>query len=302
MKVDNVLILGAGLGTRMGPVGKILPKLLWPVFEKSLLELQVELAKEFSPKKIFINTHYEADKIHSHIETKNIDVEYIHEEELLDIGGGIHNLANKLNYSGKLLILNGDQFLFFDTDTRMKLLDSADEFVVSLLGLEVEFGSNYNELKCVEGLLKNIEKPSGDSKNYLTYSGVSLINLEMLNPSSGVSKFFDTVADFKNVDVNVIKPTQLEYCDFGTAKRYLESMRRVLSLEYKEMRNFLERVNGINTLLVKDNTCYNTRGEAFSINLTSQEVLANGSIVLEAPSGSYPRNSIVFGDLISGTN
>ena len=45
MKVDNALILAAGKGTRMGNVGKILPKVIWPIFEKTILELEVAYAK-----------------------------------------------------------------------------------------------------------------------------------------------------------------------------------------------------------------------------------------------------------------
>ena len=41
MQIDYALILSAGLGTRMGEIGKILPKVLWPIYFKSLLELQI---------------------------------------------------------------------------------------------------------------------------------------------------------------------------------------------------------------------------------------------------------------------
>ena len=46
MKVNKALILSAGFGTRMGEIGKTLPKILWPIFDKSLLELQVLYLKE----------------------------------------------------------------------------------------------------------------------------------------------------------------------------------------------------------------------------------------------------------------
>ena len=49
MKVDHVLILAAGKGTRMGKIGKVLPKVLWPIFAKNLIELQVSFAKKLAP-------------------------------------------------------------------------------------------------------------------------------------------------------------------------------------------------------------------------------------------------------------
>jgi len=42
MQIDYCLILAAGFGTRMGKIGKKLPKVHGPDFEKSLLELQVD--------------------------------------------------------------------------------------------------------------------------------------------------------------------------------------------------------------------------------------------------------------------
>ena len=56
MKVDNILILAAGKGTRMGEIGKKIPKVLWPIFDKTLLEWQILYAKQFvGNAQIYIN-------------------------------------------------------------------------------------------------------------------------------------------------------------------------------------------------------------------------------------------------------
>ncbi|WP_127715601.1 sugar phosphate nucleotidyltransferase [Halobacteriovorax sp. HLS] len=300
MQVDNVLILGAGFGTRMGPVGEQLPKLLWPIFEKSLLELQVDFAKRFARNNIYINTHYQADLIHDEIAKKNLEVIALYEESILDIGGGIHNCANEIGYEGNLLILNGDQFLFADEDAIEKMISSSESFVSTLLGLEVEPGSNYNRLVIEENLLKSIEKPNDVEGTYLTYSGVSIINLNLLKKTSGYSKFFDTVANFEKEAVKVIVPEELEYADFGTCKRYIESMRKVLSGDSFEMRSFLLANKAYDRK--KQNTaklCYDCKGEMFSINLTGKEIQGTGAIVIENSKKPAPKDSVVMGELIS---
>ena len=53
----RALILAAGKGTRMGEIGKVLPKVLWPIYERSLLELQVQYAKSLGIKDIYIKNH-----------------------------------------------------------------------------------------------------------------------------------------------------------------------------------------------------------------------------------------------------
>ena len=163
MSVDYCLLLSAGLGTRMGPVGTVLPKVMWPIFEKTLLELQINYIEKFKPKKIFINTHHLADEINFFIKKNTFEIENLYEEKLLDIGGAVHNLARKLNYEGNLLLINSDQFLF-----TKDLIDY--EFIPE---------------KCVELILICVEK----SKNYgqiLLDSNARMIDLkrgENLPPS-----------------------------------------------------------------------------------------------------------------------
>ena len=51
MQVDYVLVLAAGKGTRMGEIGKKIPKVIWPIFNKSILELEVLHAKKYCKQK-----------------------------------------------------------------------------------------------------------------------------------------------------------------------------------------------------------------------------------------------------------
>ena len=72
MKIDSFFTLSAGLGSRMGDIGSILPKPLWPVFEKTLLELQFDFYQWLGIEKNFINTHFQAPKIHDFIKRKKL--------------------------------------------------------------------------------------------------------------------------------------------------------------------------------------------------------------------------------------
>src|SRR3989339_343881 len=111
------LILGAGLGTQMGSIGKIVPKILWPIFERKIIELEIEYANSLGCQKIFINTHF----LHKEVELwfagqKYTKVQLTYEPELLLSGGPIHNVAQNYlgKYDGHLLVISGDQFYFFD--------------------------------------------------------------------------------------------------------------------------------------------------------------------------------------------
>ncbi len=231
MALDHVFILCAGYGTRMGEIGKILPKLLWPVFEKKMLELQVLYARSLGAKRIYLNSHFLHEQIVEFVnEKKWTDVVLVHEPQLLDVGGGICNVASfpELKNVDKLLILNGDQFYLFDQDFLIKSAQEMGESHALLFGITVDAGKGYNATIVENGKLVRIEGPAGKLEPYQTYSGVSIVNLKKLNRVAGPSKFFDTVAPFKTASVLMRTPPQAEYWDFGTIERYFHSTYRLL--------------------------------------------------------------------------
>lgn len=234
MQIDYCLILSAGFGTRMGEIGKSLPKVLWPVFERSLLELQVEYAKNFGVKKIFINLHHQKDKILEFTKNKSIfdDVTFLLEEEILDIGGGIHNLARRVGYKGNLLVLNADQFFLMDKNFIEENLAKLKDASSLLFSYQVDPRLGYNCLELSsEGILKGIipAEKLKDTPQGITYTGNSIINLAKLINSQGQSAFFDTVADYKKSRVLVVGVSNNEYWDFGTIQRYWLTMKKILT-------------------------------------------------------------------------
>ena len=63
----DVLILAAGLGTRMEELTQDLPKPLLPVQGKPLLEYAFNLIQPLKPNQIYVNTHYHSKLIDSYI-------------------------------------------------------------------------------------------------------------------------------------------------------------------------------------------------------------------------------------------
>ena len=99
----DVLILAAGLGTRMGDLTKDLPKPLLPVKDKPLIDYALNLIEPLQTKNIFVNTHYHADLIQSHISKNYENIKISFEPEILGTGGGIKKI-----HQNDLLVLNTD--------------------------------------------------------------------------------------------------------------------------------------------------------------------------------------------------
>ena len=99
----DVLILAAGLGTRMGDLTKDLPKPLLPVKGKPLIDYTFDLIEPLQTKNIFVNTHYHADLIQLHISKNYENIKISFEPEILGTGGGIKKI-----HQNDLLVLNTD--------------------------------------------------------------------------------------------------------------------------------------------------------------------------------------------------
>lgn len=99
----DVLILAAGLGTRMEELTQDLPKPLLPVQGKPLLEYAFNLVQPLKPNQIYVNTHYHAKMIDSYIKKNYENIHVSWEPEILGTGGGIKKI-----HQNDLLVLNTD--------------------------------------------------------------------------------------------------------------------------------------------------------------------------------------------------
>lgn len=236
MQIDHCLILAAGFGTRMGAIGQKLPKVLWPVFEKSLLELQVAYARSLGIDKIYINLHYMGEEIEKFCKTRAAfeGVKFLWEKpEILDIGGAVHNLAAlpDVQYKGKLLVLNADQFFYLKKEDLFRILTPFEKSPAALFSYWVNSSLGYNALdidgnRIVKGITKN--KDLAPNSAVETYTGISYIDLAQLDKIPGVSKFFDSVCPYEKKTIPAILLENVDYWDFGTVKRFWETSFQIL--------------------------------------------------------------------------
>ncbi|MEZ4753559.1 MAG: nucleotidyltransferase family protein [Bdellovibrionota bacterium] len=122
MKI-KLMILAAGLGTRLGDLGKHTPKCLLEVGGKTLLEHILIRAKAAGIHEIVINLHHQADKIKDFLnQNKNFDfkIEFSTEDPVLETGGGINKAKALLADAEMILIHNGDIYSDLDLSLLIK--------------------------------------------------------------------------------------------------------------------------------------------------------------------------------------
>ncbi|HQI77074.1 MAG TPA: sugar phosphate nucleotidyltransferase, partial [Candidatus Latescibacteria bacterium] len=90
----RAMILAAGLGTRLLPYTKSLPKPLLPVNGKPLIAYPLGLVKEAGVKDVVVNVYHLADQIESALKacsTMGLNIRFARERNLLETGGGLSN-------------------------------------------------------------------------------------------------------------------------------------------------------------------------------------------------------------------
>lgn len=105
----NAMILAAGRGTRLGELGRTVPKALVDIGGEPLLARQIRYLKAGGVERIVINAHHLADQVESFVTAHPCaaDIEVVVEHELLGTAGGVRNALPRLG-PAPFTVLYGD--------------------------------------------------------------------------------------------------------------------------------------------------------------------------------------------------
>ena len=97
-KLENeMIIMAGGMGKRLRPFTKSIPKPLLPVNGKPIIEQIILIAKNQGFKKIKISINYLGNKIEKYLKDGkkfNVNIDYIHEDRPLGTAGSLFYLKN----------------------------------------------------------------------------------------------------------------------------------------------------------------------------------------------------------------
>ena len=170
----DALILAAGYGMRMENLTKDTPKPLLKIKNKTLISYAIDLIKNMSFDKIYINTHYKHNMLERFVSENYPDISISYEETILGTGGGIKNIQKN-----DIVILNTDNLwdrsFENDLEKSIKFFDENKSFDSVLL---INSKNNNFDLEVnKEGLI------NFPSKLYNTsFQGCHIIRKNSLHP------------------------------------------------------------------------------------------------------------------------
>jgi NDP-sugar pyrophosphorylase family protein len=106
------MILAAGRGTRLGSIGRRVPKVLVDVGGRPLLQRHFEYLEREDVSRVVINAHHLAEQITSFVAryVGPLEISCVMEESLLGTAGGVRSALPRLG-PGPFLVLYGDVFV-----------------------------------------------------------------------------------------------------------------------------------------------------------------------------------------------
>jgi len=229
MPPEQAMVLAAGRGERLLPLTTCRPKALFPVANVPIIQAVIHRLVSVGVRRIIINTHSLAGKIHEFIEQARFpgtDLIISHEDRLLGTGGAVGKAGEYLQGSPFFLI-NSD--IVCDIDL-LKLWDfHRATGNVATLALHDKPGLNRVQVD-VEGRIigfrnRTVTPGEGRTRN-LAFTGIHVLSPEILDYLPG-DRYADIISLYielinKGLRLGAWVSREHYWIDIGTPAGYLQ--------------------------------------------------------------------------------
>lgn len=228
----KAMILAAGVGSRLQPLTKILPKPLIPLLNIPLLDYTLQWLQEHGVQDVMINLHHLPTLIpgrYGNGATRNMHIHYSYESELLGSAGAVRKVEEFWEKE-PLLVIHGDVLLEIDLNEYIHF--HQEEGAIATLAL-VPFHRKhgYGIIRTdEEGRIQQFLEATGDLKGTLrwgTFSGMQILEPE-IRSFIPPHRFWVLTESVYPELVHRALPffgyyTCGDWADLGTPERYLET-------------------------------------------------------------------------------
>lgn len=224
-----VVIMAGGLGTRLYPYTKILPKPLIPVGEKPIIEHIIDRFHSFGCNRFSLVVNHKKHMIKAYFNelAKDYDVDFVEEETFLGTGGGLSLLKGKIDTP--FFLTNCDVLIDADYNDIWKFHKQQGNIITVVCAFK-HVTIPYGVFTLGEdGEIKDItEKPT---MNFLTNTGMYIVDKRVVDELEDNHKcgFPDIIEKYRNAGekVGVYPVSENSWMDMGQLEE-LEDMRRRL--------------------------------------------------------------------------
>ena len=220
-KINKVVLMVGGLGTRLRPLTETTPKPMLKVGNKPILQTIVEKFAEYGYTNIVMCVNYKSDIIQDYFKDGKefgVNIEYILEEQRMGTAGALSLLKDKPNEP--FFVMNGDLL----TNVNFEHLHNyhiATNSMATMCVREYDFQVPYGVVNIKDSKIASIEeKPI---HKFFVSAGIYMLSSEVLNyiPKN---EFFDMPTLFEkliSLNKNTVSfPLREYWLDIGRMEEY----------------------------------------------------------------------------------
>ncbi|MBT3177990.1 MAG: phosphotransferase [Desulfobacula sp.] len=223
----KALILSAGFGTRLLPYTKKIPKPLFTIMSKSVLEHVIKTLVDNGCEQILINTHHLHNQIQSfvnQVKYNNVKIQTIYESVILDTGGAIAN-AKPFLKDHSFFVINSDIISSVDLNKVYEFHKKSN----TLATLVLHDYDRFNKIKIDnQGYVQNFDS----KKNGLAFTGIQVLSPQIYDYFPD-KKIFSSIEVYKRIALEKKVSSYVEenifWSDIGTQDAYSITSLQILS-------------------------------------------------------------------------
>ncbi|OGG03898.1 hypothetical protein A2W14_05505 [Candidatus Gottesmanbacteria bacterium RBG_16_37_8] len=235
-KINTAVILAGGKGINMRPFTFEMPKGLFPVGGKPILEHIIELLRTYNIRNLIFSIGHLGEKIENHFgdgQKFGVKITYVREKSAQGTGGALI-LARKHLQEATFIVVHGDILIDINLNDLISYHHDNDSLATIAVTSVVD-PSNYGEV-ILHGskIIDFIEKPQkGKQKSQLISCGLYVIDRDIFSylPKEGSAQLenvFPRLAKSKNL---AGFPFEGQFLDIGTPKSYEKAIKKWGSLK-----------------------------------------------------------------------
>lgn len=228
----KTMVMAAGVGSRLDPLTKCVPKPLVPICNKPVMDILFENLQAIGVKDVVANTYYLSEQIISRYEKNNLGINfnYIKEETLSGTAGGVKKCQFFFNENEDFFVLSADGVTNADLLKGMEIHKKSGAIAtIGVKPLKEEDIPNFGVVVTdADGYIVEFqEKPSiKEAKSNLINTGIYIFNYKIFDYIPA-NTFYDFA---KNVFPDLLKDRQINvfqvdeyWSDIGTLEQYKQS-------------------------------------------------------------------------------
>lgn len=198
----KALLLAAGLGTRLHPLTKYMPKCLVPIRGVPLLVIWIKILEDAGFSEVLINTHYFSELVEKALVSarKNfkIKISTVYESKLLGTCGTISNNVEFFKGAKTLAFIHSDNLCYGDFSAFVQSHESSgSNYLLTMMTFKTDTPRSCGVLELEnDGKIKSFHEKVENPPTNLANGAIYLAKSEFLDTfQKELSKAFDITAE-----------------------------------------------------------------------------------------------------------